>query len=600
MGLMHAKERIVLGVATATLLANALLTLGNVEGLASVHRESARSQQVLTELARLEGTLSGAEAAQHQFLLSGGTTSLAPLEAARTLIGIQLDRLGELLRADGAQTARLAALGLTTRRRLAELNEEVRLFRAGARGPASTLAAAGAERSEGGPLRAELDVLEGSERAVLAALDATAARKRAAALASTLASTLLGFGFVVVALLVLRREVVSATASAYALERANAALKDLDRRKDEFLVSLAHELRNPLAAMRSAVELGGAVDGSADGKAQERRALARAVLSRQLSHLTRLVDDLLDLSRVTNSRVVLRKEALPLAEVVEAALETTRPAIEARRHSLAVHVPDDVVLVEADPVRLAQVVSNLLTNAAKYAPAGGHIELSVAADDAEAIVRVTDDGIGLAPQDLERVFGLFEQGAVRPDGDEGLGVGLALARRLAQLHGGSLSASSPGPGHGSTFTLRLPRASAPQRVEAPPEAPAAEAGPRRVLLVDDNVDGARSLAELLSVSGHDVHVASDGPSGLDAARRLTPDAIVLDLGLPGFDGYELARLVRAEPALAGTLLVSLSGWAGRDDRARAADAGIDHHLVKPAGAARIAELLATATPRPRT
>ena len=213
---------------------------------------------------------------------------------------------------------------------------------------------------------------------------------------------------------------------------------------------------------------------------------------------------------------------------------------------------------------------------------------------------MTDDGIGLAREDLERVFGLFEQGAVRPDGDEGLGVGLALSRRLAQLHGGSLTASSPGPGKGSTFTLRLPRATAPQRPPAPPEEVPPAVAPRRVLLVEDNVDGARSLAEVLSLAGHDVHVAADGPSGLDAARRLLPDAVVLDLGLPGFDGYEVARRLRSDPALDGTLLVALSGWAGREERARAVDAGIDHHLVKPAPASRLAELLGTATTRPRT
>ncbi len=325
--------------------------------------------------------------------------------------------------------------------------------------------------------------------------------------------------------------------------------------------------------MRNAVELLAATEAAADEKAGERRTLSRVILGRQLSHLTRLVDDLLDLSRVASSRVTLRKEAVSLSDVIEAALEVTRPALDARRHTLSVRLPDQEVLVQGDPVRLAQVLSNLVSNAAKYSPPDGRVELAVGADEAEAVVRVSDDGIGLAREDLERVFGLFEQGTVRPDGDEGLGVGLALSRRLAQLHGGSLTASSDGPGLGSTFVLRLPRASAPLRSPALPEEVRATVTPRRVLLVDDNADGVRSLAEILSLGGHDVHVASDGPSGLEAARQLLPDAVVLDLGLPGFDGYELARRLRSEADLEGTLLIALSGWAGREERARAAAAG---------------------------
>lgn len=592
------KERIVLGVAVAALAANAVLTVGNLDRLVEGQRETRRSDQVLTELARVETTLGAAEAAQRRFLLARGTTSLAPLEAGRTLLAIQLDRLAELTRGDGRQAERVARLSLAARRRLALLNDGVRLYR-----QAGTAVLPGedpAERETAAALRDALDGLEASERRTLAAREAATARSRFAAGAAALAATLLGFCLVLVGLLLLRRELVADAAATAALEEANSALRDADRRKDEFLASLAHELRNPLAAMRNAVELLDAPEGGGDGRTRERRRLARSVLRRQLAHLTHLVDDLLDLSRVTSSRLVLKKEAVALAEIVEAALETTRPAIEARRHELSVAFPRESVLVEGDPVRLAQVVSNLLTNAAKYSPPGGRIELAVAADEAEAVVRVTDDGIGLSPRDLERVFGLFEQGSVRPVDDEGLGVGLALSRRLAQLHGGSLTATSAGPGHGSTFTLRIPRASAPEREAAPAAAPPVPATARRILLVEDNADGARSLAELLSLDGHEVHVASDGPSGLEAARELLPDAVVLDVGLPGFDGYELARRLRAEPSLANVLLIALSGWAGRDDRARSLEAGIDHHLVKPAGVSRLGELLATVTTRPRT
>ncbi|MDX9734062.1 MAG: ATP-binding protein [Thermoanaerobaculia bacterium] len=592
------KERIVLGVAVATLAANAILTTGHLDRLVEGQRESRQSDLVLTELARVEATLGSAEAAQRRFLLARGATSLAPLEAGRTVLAIQLDRLAELTRGDDGQAERVARLSLAARRQLALLNDGVRLYRqAGTEEPPREDPA---ESENAAAVRDALDGLEASERRTLAAREAATARSRFAAGAAAFASTLLGFCLVLVGLLLLRRELVADAAATAALEEANAALRDADRRKDEFLASLAHELRNPLAAMRNAVELLDAPEEGGDGRARERRGLARSVLRRQLAHLTHLVDDLLDLSRVTSSRLVLKKEAVALAEIVEAALETTRPALEARRHELSVAFPRESVLVEGDPVRLAQVVSNLLSNAAKYSPPGGRIELAVAADEVEAVVRVTDDGIGLAPRDLERVFGLFEQGSARPVDAEGLGVGLALSRRLAQLHGGSLTATSAGPGHGSTFTLRIPRASAPEREAAPTAPPPAPSPACRVLLVEDNADGARSLAELLSLDGHEVHVASDGPSGLEAARELLPDAVVLDVGLPGFDGYELARRLRAEPPLANVLLIALSGWAGRDDRTRSLEAGIDHHLVKPAGVSRLAELLATVTTRPRT
>ena len=588
------RERAFVLIAFAALLANGVLAIGHVSRLAGLQDEVSRSRQVLAELARLEATLNAAEAAQLRYLASRATTSLAPLEAARTVVAIQLDRLAELTRADAAQSRRVVGLGLEARRALAALDDGVRLLRDGTAAPSGAGAGARPET-----LRRILDDLDSAERSVLAAREASASRWRLESLASGLVTTLLGFALVAVALLLIRRELEGHAAAEAALEKANASLRDADRRKDEFLASLAHELRTPLAAMRSAVDLLDAADAAAGEKAPERRALARAVLGRQLAHLTRLVDDLLDLSRVASSRVVLRKVAVALGEVVEAALETTRPAIESRRHALAVRLPDEEVLVEADPVRLAQVVANLLTNAAKFAPPGGMIEVSVAADEAEAVVRVTDDGIGLAPKDLERVFGLYEQGPDRPEGVDGLGVGLALSRRLAQLHGGSLAASSPGPGRGSTFTLRLPRASAPERASAEPPgaAPAAEA--RRVLVVEDDADAGGALGELLAASGHEVRVARDGPSGLEAARDFRPDAVLLDLDLPGFDGCELARRLRATPGLEGALLVALSGWAGSGDRARAAEAGIDHHVVKPAGIARLEELLSS-TRGPRT
>ncbi len=600
MRLLTGNERTVLGVAVGALVANAVLTFGNLYGLVAVQRDVTRSYQVLAELNRLELTVSGAETSQRTFLLTEGRSSLAALEAAKTVLGIRLDRLRELVHDEEGQTARLSRLAIVGRRHLAALAARAGLPAAAGSAGTGPGPAALEEPPGERAVRSALDAIEDAERATLASREARAFRRRLTAVLSGIASTVLGLCLVLVALLLLKRELASNAEAAAALGEANASLRDADRKKDEFLASLAHELRNPLAAMRSALDLLGATEEASDEKAGARRALSRAILGRQLAHLSRLVDDLLDLSRVASSRLVLRKEAVSLPEVIEAALESIRPALDSRRHALSVDLPAERVLVEGDPVRLSQVLSNLLSNAAKYSPPDGRIELSVAADGQEAVVRVRDDGIGLAREDLERVFGLFERGTFRPDGEEGLGVGLALSRRLAQLHGGSLTASSPGPGMGSTFTLRLPRATAPERPPAPPEEARAAVAPRRVLLVDDNVDGARSLAEVLSLEGHDVHVAADGPSGLEAALRLLPDAVVLDLGLPGFDGYELARRLRADASLAGTLLVALSGWAGREERARSAEAGIDHHLVKPAPARRISELLGAARTRPRT
>ncbi len=599
MSLLTGNEGKVLWIAIGALAANAVLTFGNLTSLVSAQRDVTRSHQILAELTRLELTVKSAESSQRTFLLTRGRTSLAALEAARTVLGIRLDRIGEMVRDDADQAARLFGLGLATRRYLAGLADEARLSAAERRTGPSPETPFAEDPPGARAVRAGLDATEDAERANLASREARAFRRRFTAALSGVASTALCLCLVVVALLLLVKERASTVAAAAELEEANTSLRDADQKKDEFLASLAHELRNPLAAMRSAVELLTATEAAPDEKAGERRTLSRAILGRQLSHLTRLVDDLLDLSRVASRRVALRKEAVSIPDVIEAALEVTRPTLEARRHTLSLRLPDQEVLVEGDPVRLAQILSNLLSNAAKYSPPDGRVELTVAADEAEAVVRVTDDGIGLAREDLERVFGLFEQGAARPDGDEGLGVGLALSRRLAHLHGGSLTASSPGPGGGSTFVLRLPRACAPPRPSAPPEEVPAAVAPRRVLLVDDNADGVRSLAEVLSLGGHDVHIATDGPSGLEAACRLLPDAVVLDLGLPGFDGYELARRLRSEAALEGTLLIALSGWAGRQEKSRSADAGVDHHLVKPAPSGRIAELLGTARTRPR-
>lgn len=589
-------------LALAALLANAAVTFGSLHGLVEAQRAVTRSHEALVELAQLFAAVKDAEASQQRFRTESDRADLSAFEAARSALGTQLKRLGHLFEGDVPQTARLGDLAQAVQRDLTRLSEGtgVGAGREVGRGEAPPRAGESRAAPEEASVRGLVAALEEAERRALSRAEAEAVRRRFAAFSSALASALLGLGLIALAALLLRGDLAARAEAASALEAANTSLREADRRKDEFLAALAHELRNPLAAMRSALELVEAAEGRPAAEAPALRSRGRAVLSRQLSHLTRLVDDLLDLSRVSSSRMALRREAVTLADVVEAAVEAARPAIEERGHTLAVAPPDRGVVVSGDPVRLVQVVANLLGNAAKFTPARGRIEVAVAADGQEAVVRVTDDGIGLAPEDLGRVFDLFEQGAAssaRADG--GLGVGLALSRRIASLHGGSLTASSPGPGKGSTFSLHLPRVPAPPRPAPARPVSRAEVPPRRILLVDDNADARGSLAELLSLSGHEVREAPDGPSAIEAARRERPDVALLDLGLPGMDGYELARRLRAEPGLEGLLLVALSGWAGPEDRLRTAEAGFDHHLAKPVALARLLEALAGPTTRPR-
>ncbi len=376
--------------------------------------------------------------------------------------------------------------------------------------------------------------------------------------------------------------------------RAEQKLREVDRRKNEFLATLAHELRNPLAPIGHGLEILARL-----GDTDEDRLRARATLSvieRQVSHLVRLVDDLLDVSRISHGKVGLRPERISLSTVVESALEAARPLLVLRRHALDVRLPRSPVPLCADPVRLAQVLTNLLSNAAWYTEPGGRIRVEADREGGSVVVRVADSGIGIPEDSLAHIFTMFGQAAPTPAvGHGGLGIGLALARQLALMHGGSLTAASDGPGKGSVFTLRLPvEAGEANPSEALPPVPAIPVTPRRVLVVDDNVDAARTLAELLSLDGHEAHVAHDGPSAVEAARRLHPDIAILDIGLPGFSGLEVARRLRADPSVEGVLLVALSGWVQPEDLVRSREAGFDHHLAKPVGASTLAFLFSLA------
>jgi PAS domain S-box-containing protein len=364
-------------------------------------------------------------------------------------------------------------------------------------------------------------------------------------------------------------------------KRAEQALRDSDRRKDEFLATLAHELRNPLAPIRNSLQILKMPRVDAEMAQQ-----TRDVMERQVHHLVRLVDDLLDVSRVMRGKIELRREPIELATVVARAVEIAQPLIEVQGHTLEIVTPAESLLLDADPVRLAQVFGNLLTNAAKYTEANGHLWLTARREGQAAIVSLRDTGIGITPDMLPHVFELFVQAdhaSTRAQG--GLGIGLTLVKNLVEMHGGHVEVHSSGLGRGSEFIVQLPLA-------VPVAEPVGDANTRqlhpatpasglRLLVVDDSHDVARSLAMLLRLRGHEVRVAHDGPTALEIAREFHPDVIFLDIGMPRMDGYEVARRIRQSSGLENVVLAALTGWGQPEDRRRTAAAGFNHHLVKP-------------------
>ncbi len=358
-------------------------------------------------------------------------------------------------------------------------------------------------------------------------------------------------------------------------------LRANDKRKDEFLAMLAHELRNPLAAIRNAVALGSHEADAADVE------WSMEVIHRQTGQLNRLIDDLLDVSRITQGMVQLRKELLDISEVLSRAVDAVRGLVDERRHALNILLPPDPLSLEGDPVRMEQIFVNLLTNAAKYTDHGGQISLRAARENGHVVVSIRDNGVGIPPDKLPQMFELFAQGnrsLARSEG--GLGIGLTVVRSLTQMHGGSIQATSEGPGQGSEFVVRLPAIPAPVSPGVGPAAatvsgPEEAAKPVRVLVVDDNVDSARATAKILARNGYDVQVAYDGPDAVEAAILHQPAFVFLDIGLPGMNGYEVAVRLRQDPGLKEAMLVAVSGYGEEGDRRRSREAGFDQHLVKP-------------------
>jgi signal transduction histidine kinase/ActR/RegA family two-component response regulator len=374
-------------------------------------------------------------------------------------------------------------------------------------------------------------------------------------------------------------------------------LQEADRRKDEFLATLAHELRNPLAPVRNALEV--MRQAGDDPVAVEQ---TRAIIERQVGQMVRLIDDLLDVSRITRNALELRAVRVDLAAVVQSAVEISRPLIEAGGHHLTLELPDRPIHLQADPTRLAQVFSNLLNNSAKYSEPNGRIVLAAERQGGEVVVAVRDTGVGIPAAMLPRIFDPFLQGDRSLERTQGgLGIGLTLVRRLVEMHGGSVVAQSAGAGQGSELIVRLP--ALPETADAAPDEPVlpapAPAGPGlRILVVDDNRDSAESLGLFLGLTGHEVATAHDGLEAVAAAESFRPRVVLLDIGLPKLNGYEAARRIRAQEWGRDLVLMAVTGWGQEADRRRSADAGFDHHLVKPVDPAALNRLLAALEPAP--
>jgi signal transduction histidine kinase len=356
-------------------------------------------------------------------------------------------------------------------------------------------------------------------------------------------------------------------------------LEEANRRKDQFLAVLAHELRNPLAAIRMASQSINVADPEPGDPARWSH-----VIERQVAQLSRLIDDLVDVSRITRGAISLQRQPMDLSAILAEAVEASRATVEERQHTLTVEVPDGAQMVNGDAARLVQIVSNLLHNSSKFTPKGGQISVAMARSDGDIVLKVTDNGIGIDPALVPKIFEMFSQvGRPLDRPSSGLGIGLALVRTLVELHGGSVTAQSEGRGTGTTVTVRLPVLDAPPAQAAPPARPVATLTPSRILVVDDNADAADALAFMLRAAGHEVSTANDGLEALAVSPEFRPDIVLLDLGMPNLNGYATAHRIREQPWGQDVLLVALTGWGQPKDRDRTARAGFNAHLVKPVG-----------------
>jgi signal transduction histidine kinase/ActR/RegA family two-component response regulator len=392
------------------------------------------------------------------------------------------------------------------------------------------------------------------------------------------------------------RDITERKLAEQSLQKQSERLREADRQKDDFLALLAHELRNPLAPLRNGLQVMRLANGDADAVDQ-----ARAMMDRQLGHMVRLIDDLLDASRIGRNKMELRRSPVLLSEIIDNAVETARPAIEAAGHGLGISLPAGPVFLDADLTRLAQVLSNLLTNSAKYTDRAGQIWLTAERSGDDAVITVRDNGTGITADALPRVFDMFSQaGRSLERTSGGLGIGLALVKGLVEMHGGTVAASSDGPGTGSTFTVRLPAlpsiSGEPDSTAAPPQDARPHTGSRRrILVVDDSRASARTLATVLQLLGNEVNTAHDGIEALEAAEKFLPEVILMDVGMPRLNGYDAARRIREQPWGRSAIIIALTGWGRDGDRIQSKEAGCNAHLVKPVNLPDLQKLLSELT-----
>jgi signal transduction histidine kinase len=591
--ILHPSKDVVVigfGLILAVLVIGGALGYVNARRLIQNDRMVAQTYEVIGGLETLLSTLKDAETGQRGYLLTEDESYLKPYDDASRRVQAEVAHLEELTSNNPHQQARLALLEQKIDVKLHELKQTVALMKKGNRPVALKLVRTGTGKAHMDDLRRDVAAMQQAEQDLLRQrADESQASYRTTVL-SVLLPAIIGIVLVGAVSYLSQRNARQRQRTADALRKLTAELSEADRRKDEFLATLAHELRNPLAPIRTGLQLMRL--SAAETTTVEQ---ARAMMERQLTQLVRLVDDLMDVSRISGGKLELRKEQVQLAAVVHNAIETSRPVIEEMGHELTVTLPKQPVVIEADLVRLAQVFSNLLTNAAKYSERGGHIWLTAERLGSDVVVSVKDAGIGIAADQLPRLFTMFSQvdrSLERSQG--GLGIGLTLVKRLVEMHGGGIEARSEGLGQGSEFIVRFPavvETSEPRKANEE-QAPAVVKSSLRILIVDDNRDSADSLSMLLRMMGNDTCTAYDGLEALDATAAFRPDVILLDIGLPKLNGYETCHRLRERPGGKELVIIAQTGWGQDEDRQRTREAGFDHHLVKPVDPNVLIKLLA--------
>jgi signal transduction histidine kinase/ActR/RegA family two-component response regulator len=555
-------------------------------GVTHSYRALAELEAVLPQVGELEDDL-------RMFVATGDRRYLERSAAGRTTLERNVAAYAEYARDQPLQDAQVEPLRKRLRERVDAIQATATAYLVDGTAGALREIQSGRGRASLQALDEQLARMKELERAALSKRVAEAQHAARLAGWAPVATATAGLLILAFGLRSLHRSARQHALAESRLEQTAEMLREADRRKDEFIATLAHELRNPLAPIRNAAAV--LRQPAADARKRE---WAAGVIQRQVRTMALLLDDLLDVSRITRGTLTLHRRGVPLSSVVDAAVEIARPALDARRHQFEVRLPDAPVDLDVDPLRLSQVIANLLTNAAKYTDPGGHVSLQVeVGDERELRISVRDDGIGLSPESLREIFRMFSQvHASLERAEGGLGIGLALVKGLVELHGGHVEALSEGESRGSEFRVTLPGvviASAGAVPECAQAAPAASAEPRRIVIADDSHDGAESLAMLLALAGHEVRVANDGASALRLLRESRPDVALLDIGMPELNGYQIAREIAGEPWREQLLLVAITGWGQDEDRRRALESGFDVHLTKPISPDYLAALVRT-------